>query len=298
MKIPPYLKQGDTIGLTCTARSITLEELQLAIETIESWGFKIKIGNSIGLVHNQFGGSDIERAQSLQSLMDDDEVKAILICRGGYGTVRILDLLDFKKFREHPKWIIGFSDITILHGHINQNLEIASLHASMPSVFKTNTIESLNSMKEALLGNILSYSFPTHPFNRTGKVDAEIVGGNLSLLYSMNGTKHDIQSAGKILFIEDLDEYLYHIDRMMICLKNAGKLNNLAALVIGGVTDMNDNNMPFGKTAEEIILEHVKYYNYPVCFNFPAGHIANNKAIILGKEGKLVIGVDDVSWEQ
>ncbi|MEZ5023192.1 MAG: LD-carboxypeptidase [Chitinophagales bacterium] len=270
------------------------------MKTIESWGFKGKNWQLRHWIGSKINLEEVMKNElkNFQNLMDDDEVNAILICRGGYGTVRILDLLDFKKFRKHPKWIIGFSDITILHGHINQNLEIASLHASMPSVFKTNTNESLNSIKEALLGNCLKHPVPIHPFNSTGKVDAEIVGGNLSLLYSMNGTKHDIQSAGKILFIEDLDEYLYHIDRMMISLKNAGKLDHLAALVVGGMTDMNDNDTPFGKTAEEIIVEHVNEFDYPICFNFPAGHITNNKAIILGKVGKLEIGVDGVSWEQ
>lgn len=298
MKIPPYLNPGDTIGLTCTARSITMEELQPAIAVIEGWGFKVKIGSAIGLVHDQFGGNDQQRAESFQHLLDDDTIKAILLCRGGYGTVRMLDLVDFQRLQSQPKWIIGFSDVTILHAHLNENFKTATLHASMPSVFNTNTSESLDSIRQALLGEPLSYPFAPHPLNKTGTAQAEIIGGNLSLLYSLIGTKHDVDTKGKILFMEDLDEYLYHIDRMMISLKNAGKLDHLAALVVGGMTDMNDNTIPFGKTVEEIIFEHTKDYDYPIAFNFPAGHIANNKAIVLGKEVKITIGSDSVQWEQ
>ncbi len=298
MQIPAYLTKGDTIGFTCTARSITLDKLQPAIEIIESWGFKVKIGSNIGLVENQFGGSDQERAASFQALMDDDEVKAILICRGGYGTVRMLDLLDFSKFKEQPKWVLGFSDVTILHGHLNQNLGITSLHTSMPSVFETNSKSSLETICKALKGQSLQYEILPHTFNKEGNVEAEIVGGNLSLVYSMLGTKTDIDTNNKILFIEDLDECLYHIDRMMLSIKRAGKLDHLAGLIIGGMSDMNDNDTPFGKNALEIIAEHTAEFNYPICFDFPAGHIKDNRAIVLGKKGKLTVRKEIVYWEQ
>jgi muramoyltetrapeptide carboxypeptidase len=298
MRIPPFLHPGDTVGLTCTARSITLEELQPAIEILESWGFDVRIGSSVGLVDHQFGGTDAERASSFQELLDDVFVKAIFVCRGGYGTVRIMDLIEYSTFFQNPKWIVGFSDVTVLHSNLNSQLHIASLHAAMPSVYKDTLPESLITIKQALVGEPLKYMVASHPLNRNGICSGELVGGNLSLIYSLLGTKTDIETKDKILFLEDLDEYLYHIDRMMMSLKRAGKLDHLAGLVVGGMTEMRDNIVPFGKTAEEIILEHVREYKYPVCFGFPAGHYEDNRAIILGAETQLLVENDQVTFKQ
>jgi muramoyltetrapeptide carboxypeptidase len=298
MKIPPFLHPGDTVGLTCTARSISLEELQPAIQLLESWGFDVRIGSSVGLVHHQFGGSDEARATSLQELLDDTFVKAIFICRGGYGTVRIMDLIEYSTFFQNPKWIVGFSDVTVLHSNLNSQLQLASLHAAMPSVYAETKIESLNTIHAALMGEPLKYSVPGHPLNRNGACNAEIVGGNLSLIYSVLGTKTDIETKNRILFLEDLDEYLYHIDRMMMSLKRAGKLDHLAGLIVGGMSDMRDNTIPFGKTAEAIIAEHVSEYKYPVCFGFPAGHVEDNRAIMLGAPTQLVVEADGVRFKQ
>jgi len=298
MKTPPYLHPGDTIGLTCIARSISLEDLKPAIQLIESWGFDVRIGSSVGLVHHQFGGTDEERAASFQALLDDTFVKAIFVCRGGYGTVRVMDLIEYSTFFQNPKWIVGFSDVTVLHSNLNSQLGLASLHAAMPSVFSTTKAESLNTIKTALVGESLKYSIPAHELNRNGSCTAEIIGGNLSLIYSLLGTKTDIETQGKILFIEDLDEYLYHIDRMMMSLKRAGKLDDLAGLIVGGMSDMRDNTIPFGKTAEEIIAEHVSEYKYPVCFHFPAGHIEDNRTIILGAQTQLVVNDQGAQFKQ
>ncbi len=298
MRIPPNLKPCDTIGLTCSARKISSKELQPAIKILESWGFKVQLGQTIGLSDNQFAGTDKERADDFQQLMDDENVSAILVCRGGYGTVRIMDHLDYTKFMQHPKWIIGYSDATILHSHLNTVMGIASLHATMPVNFETNTSEALHSLKDVLNGDSLKYEIKPHQFNRTGIANAEVVGGNLSLVYSLLGTKTGINTTHRILFLEDLDEYLYHIDRMMVSLKRAGKLDHLAGLIIGGMSDMNDNTIPFGKTAQEIIQEHVAEFDYPVCFGFPAGHINDNRAIIFGKKAHLMVTDKKVSFKQ
>jgi muramoyltetrapeptide carboxypeptidase len=248
------------------------------------------IGKTIGLGLNQFAGTDSERKADIQSFFDDKEIKAVLAARGGYGTVRMMDGINYDRFMQSPKWLIGFSDLTILHGHLNGVLGVQSIHGTMAFSFEKNTAESLNSLKDALFGKALQYEFPAHPMNKNGKMKGEIIGGNLSILYSMLGTNTPVLSIGKILFIEDLDEYLYHIDRMMMAMKRAGKLQDLVGLVVGGMSDMKDNKVPFGTSAEEIILEHVKEYGYPVCFNFPAGHISDNRAIVFGREVNIVVG--------
>ena len=288
LHIPPYLKQGDKIALISTARKISRNELQEAIECIESWGLEVILGENLFNNHHQFSGKDDERTKDLQSMLDNPEVKAILCVRGGYGTVRIIDDIDFSHFLKNPKWLTGFSDITVLHSHINK-LNVASLHSTMPISFSTNTSESIKSLKDALFGKHLSIEIDLHPFNKFGEVKGQIVGGNLSILYSLIGSSSDLNTDGKILFIEDLDEYLYHIDRMMMNLKRSGKLSNLKGLIVGGMTKMNDNAIPFGKDAESIIKDMVSEYNYPVCFGFPAGHIKDNRALKMGVIAELKV---------
>lgn len=287
MTQPSYLKKGDKIAIIASARKISLEEIKSAIAIFEKWGLEVVLGKNLFKSDNQFSGTDDERAEDLQTMLDDESVKAIISARGGYGTIRIIDKIDCTKFQLHPKWIIGYSDITVLHSHIH-TLGIETLHATMPINFTLNTAAT-ESLRKALFGEQLKYETETHHLNRKGICEGELVGGNLSLIYALTGSVSDIDTHGKILFIEDLDEYLYHIDRMMMNLKRSGKLSHLAGLVVGGLTDMKDNAIPFGKTAEEIILDAVKEYNYPVCFNFPAGHVDENMAIFLGKRTLLKI---------
>jgi muramoyltetrapeptide carboxypeptidase len=264
---------------------------------LESWGLKVVLGANLFSTDNQFSGTIQQRSDDLQSMIDNDTIKAILCARGGYGTVQIIDNIDFSKLKNNPKWIIGYSDITVLHSYLN-NLGIASLHASMPINFETNTNESLTSLKNSLFGIEKSIECKVHPFNRFGKIKAEIVGGNLSILYSLLGSDSDIDTDDKILFIEDLDEYLYHIDRMLMNLKRNGKFAKLKGLIVGGMSDMNDNDTPYGKTAEEIISEHTKGYDFPICFGFPTGHLEDNRTIRFGLTSVLEITENGVSLSQ
>tara|TARA_B100000900_G_C20598844_1_gene724640 strand:- start:297 stop:1214 length:918 start_codon:yes stop_codon:yes gene_type:complete len=283
---PATLHKGDQIGIISTARKIKKKELVFAKKTLENWGLKVVFGNNLFKEHNQFAGTDIQRAADLQYMIDNPNIKAIICARGGYGTVRILDLVDFSGLQANPKWIAGYSDVTALHSTLH-NLNITSLHSSMPINFSSNTKNSLESLKQTLFENPVSYNFPAHDLNRIGNTKGKVVGGNISIIYSLLGSNSDINTDGKILFLEDLDEYLYHLDRMMINLKRNGKLSKLAGLFIGGVNDMNDNSIPFGKNAMEIISEAVFEYDYPVAFNFPAGHIKDNNTIVLGQTAKL-----------
>lgn len=298
MYIPASLKSGDTIGLVCTARKIDRSLIEPAIRLFEQQGFKVKIGESVGAEYHQYAGTDELRRRDLQKMLDDPEVKAIISCRGGYGTVRIIDDIHYGNFLEKPKWIIGYSDITAIHSHLNHVMGIGTLHATMPVNFTSNTEDAIQSLLKVLSGQPLDYQFEPHLLNRTGTASGEVVGGNLSILYSLLGTKTLLHTAGRILFMEDLDEYLYHIDRMMMALKRGGKLQNLAGLIVGGMTDMKDNAIPYGKTAEEIILEHVQEYNFPVCFGFPAGHIDDNRAIKLGGVAQLNVTEKGVRFSQ
>lgn len=288
--IPPYLKPGDTIGLISTARRINKEELQFACNFIEEKGFTYRFGEHLFGADNQFSGTDKERAADLRQMINDTNIKAILCVRGGYGTVRLLDLIHWEAFKQHPKWICGYSDITALHSLLQNDLGIASIHSTMPISFKSNSKEALNTLFDHLQGNCASYEFPSHELNRKGDAEGVIIGGNLSVLYSMMGSKDQAQTKGKILFLEDLDEYLYHIDRMLQNMKRAGLFEGLAGLIIGGMTDMNDNTVPFGRNAEEIISDICKDYNFPIAYNFPAGHIDDNRAITFGKKVKLELG--------
>ena len=281
---PPYLKAGSRIGIVATARKITLEELQPAVDVLTSWGYEVVFGKNLFQASNQFSGTDEQRAQDLQQMLDDETIHAVIVARGGYGSVRIIDQIDFTLFQQHPKWVIGYSDITVLHNHIHQLTGIPTVHASMPINFpaQQNNGEALSTLKKLLQGEKMEHTFAPHALNKQGTVNGILVGGNLSVLYSLLGSVSFPDTDGKILFLEDLDEYLYHIDRMMMGLKRAGVLSNLAGLVVGGMSDMKDNTVPFGKTAEEIIMETLREYEYPVCFNFPAGHITDNRALKMG----------------
>ena len=286
MITPPYLKKGDRIAIVSPARKITAAEVEPAIRMFRAWGLEVVEGEHLYASWSQFAGSDEQRSSDLQQMLDDDSIRAISCSRGGYGTVRIIDRLDFTRFVQNPKWIIGYSDVTVLHSHIHRHFGIETLHAIMPLNFKDKCDgnPSINTLKKALFGKELKYVLPADLHNRMGSAKGQLVGGNLSILYSLTNTRSDISTNGKILFLEDLDEYLYHIDRMMMNLRRSGKLEGLAGLIVGGMTKMQDNEEPFNKTAIEIISEAVEDYPYPVCYNFPAGHLDDNRALILGRE--------------
>lgn len=288
MTSPPYLIKGDKIGIVASARKISREELKPSTDILTSWGLEVVLGKNLFNDNHQFSGTDNERAEDLQTMLDDTSIKAIISARGGYGTVRIIDLLRFDTFKKHPKWIIGYSDITVLHSHIHQ-LGIKTIHGTMPINFLKNQ-EATETLRKTLFNEPFDYTFDSHPLNRKGTAQGELIGGNLSLLVALSGSSSEMDTKGKILFIEDLDEYLYHVDRMMMNLKRAGKLSELAGLIVGGMTEMKDNAIPFGKSAEEIIMDAVKDYQFPVCFNFPAGHCDRNLSLILGREVKMKVG--------
>ncbi len=281
MITPPYLQKGDTVALLATARKNIDDNLKPTIDLLHSWGLEAVVGSTIGLDYNQLAGTDEQRAADFQKQLDNPNIKAIWCVKGGYGTVRMLDLLDFTKFKQHPKWIIGFSDVTVLHNHLN-TMGYKSIHGVMPITIPRATPEAISSLKAGLFGESLSYTVAPSPMNRFGKATGELVGGNLSILYSLLGSPSAIDCKDKILFIEDLDEYLYHIDRMMMNLRRNGCIENLKGIVIGGMTKMKDNEVPWGKNALEIIDDVTKKYNIPVIFNFPAGHIRDNRTLIMG----------------
>lgn len=287
MKTPDYLQKGDKVAIISTARKISLDEIKPAVDLLESWGLNVFIGKTIGLENHQFAGSIEERLYDLQQVLDDHSIKAVWCARGGYGTVQLIDYLDFTKFQQDPKWIVGYSDITVLHSHIH-NFGVETLHATMPINIPTNTAKSIESLYSTLFGIPLNYTFQSQPFNSFGIAIGQLVGGNLSVLYSLLGSKSSINTDQKILFVEDLDEYLYHIDRMMQNFKRNGYFENLAGIIVGGMTKMNDNDIKFGKTAEEIIADFVKPLNIPVVFNAPFGHLYDNQALILGRTIQLI----------
>lgn len=289
MTTPPFLKKNDKVALVCTARKISIEELQPALQLLKNWGLQVEIGKSIGAAHHQFGGNDDERLSDLQYYLDDKNIKAILIARGGYGTARIIDRLNFKKFIKYPKWIVGFSDITALLNHVVQNSKVETLHAPMPINFSSLSDTALKCFKNALFGNLKEYSFSASENNITGQAKGQLIGGNLSVIYSLAGSISELNTKNKILFLEDIDEYYYHIDRMMLQLDRAGKLKKLKGLMIGAFTDVRDNIVPFGLNVEQIILQYASKYHFPVAFNIPAGHISNQHALILGR--KIILSV-------
>ena len=286
MKIPPSLQKGDTIALVATARKNIDDNLKPAIDLLQSWGLEVVIGKTIGLDNNQLAGTDEERAADFQQQLDNPNIKAIWCVRGGYGTVRMIDLLDFTKFKQSPKWIVGFSDVTVIHSYIN-NLNIATIHGAMPITVAKASLESIESLRKSLFGENLNYEIPFDTANRLGNAKGEIVGGNLSILYSLMGSNAQIDCKGKILFIEDLDEYLYHIDRMMMSLKRCGCFEDLNGLIVGTMTKMKDNDIPWGKNANQIIEDVTRGYSFPVLYNFPAGHFRDNRALIFGKQVSL-----------
>ena len=298
IKIPPYLKKGDTIGITCPAGYTVKGKADACIKTLQQWGFDVMVGKTLGSdSDNYFSGTDEQRLNELQAMLDDESINAILCGRGGYGVGRIIDQLDFTKFKRKPKWIIGLSDITVLHAHLNSKIKVASLHAPMVGAFN-NENEYVESLHKALIGKKAKYTCSTDPLNKIGTATGELIGGNLSLLVNVISTPSDINTKNKILFVEDIAEYIYGVDRMFYQLKRSGKLDQLKGLIIGGFTEMKDTERPFGKTVYEVISDIVKEYDYPVCFNFPVSHEKENYALKIGVGYKLKIGKNKVTLEE
>ncbi len=300
MIVPPYLQQGDTVALVAPAKKINPESIQKAKDILQKWGLKVWTGKHAQNEHFWFAGTDAERTQDMQEALNNPEIKAIIALRGGYGTSRIITNLDFTLFQKHPKWIVGFSDITILHAKISQ-FDIASIHATMPILFdEENDPKSLETLKKALFGTLNTYTVSSHPKNRLGTAKGILAGGNLALLNVAVGTDYDLDTRNKILFLEDIDEYAYNLDRMLIHLKHAGKLDKLAGLIIGYFTDVKESEEKFfGKEAYQIIEEVVDEYDYPVCYGFPAGHELNNYSLYLNRKAILEVDSDKVtvSWK-
>lgn len=301
VKEPPYLQPGNTIALVCPSGFMAIEKAQMCIDVLQQWGYNVKVGTTVGSHStNYFSGTDEERLINFQQILDDDDVHAVLCARGGYGLSRIIDHISFKKFKKQPKWVVGFSDITVLHSHIYANYGIATLHAPMAAAFNDGGFnnEYVLSLKNALAGKHIRYECTTNGFNKKGEAVGELVGGNLALLAHLVGTPSDIKTKGKILFLEDVGEYLYNIDRMMRQLKRSGKLAKLAGLIIGGFSDIKDTERPFGQNAYELIYDIVKEYDYPVCFGFPVSHEKENYALKVGVGYKLKVGKSKVTLEE
>jgi muramoyltetrapeptide carboxypeptidase len=290
----PYLKKGDRVAITCPAKKLP-KPMDAAISLLQSWGLEVVTGETVNASYHQFAGDDELRARDMQRFIDDNSIKAIIAARGGYGTIRMIDLVDFSNLALHPKWLVGFSDITLLHSHLHTNYGIPSIHGQMPVNVIDASSKSLQTLHRALFGEGLTYHFKSHSLNRAGKVTAPVIGGNLSLLIAALGSVSDMDYAGKILFIEDVGEYYYSIDRMLHTLKRAGKLSQLAGLMAGAFSDTKDNDIPFGFTVSQIVMNLVGEYHYPVCFDFPAGHIPDNHAIILGRDMELSVDEHNVS---
>ena len=304
--IPPYLKKGDFIGITAPAGYITPEEIQPAVKVIESWGYRTFVGDTIGKKDFTFGGTDEERTEDFQKLLNDPHIKAILCARGGYGAIRIIDNLNWDKFRHKPKWIIGFSDVTVFHSHLNRNLDVASIHSKMCNSFPDDwmtaeaiQIETIESIQKAIAGQKMKYEITPNPNNRLGSAGGRLIGGNLKMLETLSGTSSDIVTAGKILFVEDTGEYMYSIDRMFWNLKRTGKLSQLKGLIIGGFkVKVDEGDEDFGRTLYDVVLEKVKKYKYPVCFDFPVGHQKNNYALKCGVNHTLEVLANQCSLKE
>jgi len=288
---PPFLRQGSVVGITCPSGYVSPDRVVYATHVLEHWGFTVKHGSTIGTGQYYFSGTDKERLHDLQAMLDDPHINAIIMGRGGYGMSRIIDGLDFTKFLRHPKWICGFSDITVLHNHLQAHYNMPCLHSPMCGAFKPETeqMDHIKTFYAALTGESIYYHAASSQFNRNGETEAVLTGGNLSLLTHLIGSVSEADTDDKILFIEDLGEHLYKIDRMLLTLKRAGKLDNLKGLILGGFTDMEDTERPFGQTVEEIIWDKVKEYDYPVCFNFPCGHQEINYTLTLGARHRLIV---------
>jgi muramoyltetrapeptide carboxypeptidase len=304
--MPPYLKKGATIGITCPAGYITEEEIHPAVLQMMEWGFYIKIGETVGRKDFTFGGTDEERARDFQQMLDDPKIDAIMCARGGYGSVRIIDRLDFSRLTRRPKWIIGFSDITVMHSHLNRNYGVATIHSKMCNSFPSNwslaepiQVDTILSIKQALTGDKMKYTTIANVQNRLGTAEGPLVGGNLKTIETLSGTRSDLRTNGKILFVEDTGEYLYSIDRMFWNLKRTGKLDKLAALVVGGFRIKSDDvGEEFGRTLQEIVLDRVQEFDYPVCFDFPVGHQKNNYALKCGVVHRLMVEQDGVTLKE
>ena len=298
---PPYLVAGDIVGLICPAGYMALGNAQTCIDVLQQWGYQVRIGKTLySQSENYFSGSDAERLEDLQQMLDDPQVKAIFCARGGYGLGRIIDQVSFRQFKKNPKWIIGFSDVTVLHAHIHNQYNIATLHAPMAAAFNDGEFQNefVQSLRGALAGQKIRYRCPPHPLNRRGEAIGELVGGNLSLLAHLVGTNSECRTKGKILFIEDVGEYLYHADRMLYQLLRAGRLEKLAGLIVGSFTEMNDTDRPFGRSVYEIVHEATRGYRYPVCFGFPVGHTRENYALKTGVGYKLRVSNSKVTLEE
>ena len=290
MQVPPFLSAGDRVGITAPARWVDQGDLDFFVSALKGEGFVVETG-SVYTKNNQFAGTVEQRLSDLQAMLDDPGIRAVFAARGGYGTGRLLEGIDLQAFAKHPKWIAGFSDITALHSAIMMKIGTAVLHCAMPYTLKDGgDVSGLESMLSVLKGELPSYEIPGDKLNRSGRGEGHLIGGNLSVLYSLTGTAYQLPTRGAVLFLEDVDEYLYHIDRMILNLKLAGMLEGLNGMIIGGMCDMNDNTVPFGNTAYEIIREAVEPYDFPVCFGFPAGHQMPNLAMVIGKEVHLEVG--------
>jgi len=293
---PPYLKKGDKIAIVCPAKKLP-KSIDSAVSVLKGWGLDVVIGKSVYAEHNQFAGDDDLRATDLQVFLDDPMVKAIIAGRGGYGTLRIIDSLDFTAFQKNPKWIIGFSDITVLLAHVFVRYNTQSMHAQMPYTFDDSTGEALASLRKALFGEKPHYAYKSDFNNRPGTCNGSLIGGNLTLLCMLQGSVSEMDFEDKILFLEDVGEHEYSIDRMLRMLKRAGKLSKLRGLIIGAFNEISPEKIPFGQTADEVIWELVKEYTYPVCFNFPSGHIDNNMAMVVGATVELTIEINNVDFK-
>jgi muramoyltetrapeptide carboxypeptidase len=296
--IPPSLHPGDTVAIVCPAGYMTRERAQTCIDTLQQWGYTVKIGPTLGgASKNYFSGNDDERLADLQAALDNPDVRAILCGRGGYGLSRIIDRIDFSRFRQSPKWIIGYSDITVLHSHMEANFNIATLHAPMAAAFDDDGAEGpyVLSLRQALAGDKTAYTCSSHPFNRVGQATAPLTGGNLALRAHLAGSSSAVGTEGKILFLEDVGEYLYNIDRMLRQLKRSGRLDRLAGLLLGSFTELKDTSRPFGATAEEIILDCIKEFDFPVAYGFPLGHGRANVALKTSVPYELKVGAGQTS---
>jgi len=298
--IPPNIKPGATFGITCPAGATTSDKLLFCKNTLEGWGYKIRYGKTIDQKWQTFGGTDDERLADFQQMLDDDTIDVILFARGGYGVMRMMDKIRWDKFLQQPKWLIGYSDITAFHCHIHTNFNIPTIHADMATGFNTAIDDASMTLRNMLLGYRQEYSVEAFTLNRTGNAAGILVGGNLSMMVAVQGSKSALKTDGKILFIEDVSEYKYTIDRMMTNLKRSGMLENLAGLVLGGFTAMKtDEDEQYLMTVEEIIYDRIKEYNYPVAFNVPVGHQKKNYALKIGGYYNLAVTTEKtILYEQ
>ncbi len=296
-RVPAYLQPGDMVAIVCPA-SFIRGNIDVGIRTLEGWGLEVVVGQTVSTAYHQFAGDDSLRAADLQWALDDPSIKAVFAARGGYGCVRIIDQIDFSAFEKQPKWLVGFSDITVLHSHIQRNYKIATIHGQMPKSFESGTEASLDTLRKALFGDNIDFTYTQSAFpNRPGEATGKLIGGNLAILLSVLGSDSDPKYSNKILFIEDVGEAYYAVDRMLWALKRAGKLRKLKGLIVGGFSSMKDNDPAFGQSVEEIVWDKVKEYDFPVAFGYPAGHIDDNHALILGRKVTLTTTMESVSLQ-